>query len=114
MSITLIRNYLKFILSIKNSAKPVLRQLYSIAKNDVRTTTGANLRNILLKTTLLNVDDLQPSTVQQIRYKEIKDEDMWRIPIIQEALDMKYGDINPPDGWTIEELDDIWEFACTE
>ena len=48
-----------------------------------------------MKTTLLNVFDLQPSTVQQIRYKEIKDEDMWRIPIIQEALDMKYGDINP-------------------
>ena len=114
MSITVIRNYLKFILSIKNSTKPVLRQLYSIAKNDVRTTTGANLRNILLKTTLLNVDDLQPSTVQQIRYQEIKDEDMWRIPIIQEALDMKYGDINPPDGWTIEELDEILEFACTE
>ena len=114
MSITLIRNYLKFILSIKNSAKPVLRQLYSIAKNDVRTTTGANLRNILLKTTLLNVDDLQPSIVQQIRYKEIKDEDRWRIPIIQEALDMKYGDINPPDGWTTEELDEILEFACTE
>ena len=114
MSITVIRNYLKFILSIKNSTKPVLRQLYSIAKNDVRTTTGANLRNILLKTTLLNVDDLQLSTVQQIRYKVIKDEDMWRIPIIQDALDMKYGDINPPDGWTTEELDEILEFACTE
>ena len=67
-----------------------------------------------MKTTLLNVFDLQPSTVQQIRYKEIKDEDMWRIPIIQEALDMKYGDINPPDGWTTEELDEILEFACTE
>ena len=114
MSITLIRTYIKFILSIKNSTKPVLRQLYCIAKNDVRTTTGANLRNILLKTTLLNVDDLQPSTVQQIRYKAIKYEDMWRIPIIQEALDMKYGDINPPDGWTTEELNDILEFACTE
>ena len=49
MSITVIRNYLKLILSIKKSTKPVLRQLYSIAKNDVRTTTGANLRNILLE-----------------------------------------------------------------
>ena len=52
--------------------------------------------------------------MQQIRYQDIKDEDMWSIPIIQEALDMKYGDINPPDGWTIEELDEILEFACTE
>ena len=33
MSITLIRNFLGFINKIKQSAKPVLRQLYSIAKD---------------------------------------------------------------------------------
>ena len=48
MSITLIRNFLKFITSIKTSNKPVLRQLYGITKADVRTTTGSNLRNILI------------------------------------------------------------------
>ena len=114
MSTTLIRNFLKFILSIRNSTKPVLRQLYSITKSDVRTTTGSNLRNILMLTNLKSVDDLLPETVHEIRYKEIKKEDMWRIPIIMEAMDIKSGDINPPDGWTTEEIDEILEYVCTE
>ena len=43
MSITLIKNFLNFINKVR--PKPVLRQLYSIAKVDVRTVTGSNLRN---------------------------------------------------------------------
>ena len=97
MSITLIRNILSFINKIKQSAKPVLRQLYNIAKNDVRTITGSNLRNILLQTGLSSVDD-QLGTVKQIKYEEIREIDKWRIPIIQEAIDIKCGKINPPDG----------------
>ena len=114
MSITLIRNFLKFISSIKNSNKPVLKQLYNITKSDVRTTTGSNLRNILVKTNYLNVDDLHPGIVQDIKYKEIQEGDMWRIPIIKEIMDIKCGETHPPDGWTIEELEEILELACTE
>ena len=114
MSITLIRNFLGFINKIKQSARPVLRQLYSITKDDVRTTTGSNLRNILLQTGLSGVDDLHPGIVKQIKYEEIKEMDMWRIPIIKEAIDIKCGNVNPPDGWTAEELDEILTFACTE
>ena len=114
MSITLIRNFLGFINKIKQSAKPVLRQLYSITKDDVRTTTGSNLRNILLQTGLSGVDDLHPGIVKQIKYEEIKEMDMWRIPIIKEAIDIKCGNVNPPDGWTAEELDEILTFACTD
>ena len=110
MSIRVIRN---FISSIRNSPIPVLRQLYNIVKSDVRTTTGANLRNVLLKTGLSNVDEIDMITVKQIKYKEIKNEDMWRIPIIMEALDIKYGLVNPPEGWSDEELNDVLHHACT-
>ena len=114
MSLTLIRNFLSFINKIKKSSKPVLRQLYEIVKNDVRTTTGSNLRNILLKTSLTSVDNLHPGIVQQIKYEEIREIDKWRVPIIQEAMDIKCGKVNPPVGWTVEELDEILNFACTE
>ena len=113
MSTTLIRNYLKFISSIKKSNKPVLRQLFEIAKADVRTITGSNLRNILLKTDLLNVDDLHPGITQQIKYKEINKLDLWRIPMIKELIDIKCGDNLPPDGWTSDELQEILDFVCT-
>ena len=112
MSKTVIRNLLKF--RVRQSPKPVLRQLYGIVKDDVRTTTGCNLRNILLLTNLTGVDDLLPSMVDQIRYKEIKPMDMWRVPLIKEVIDMKHGDVSPPDGWTNEELEEILDFACTQ
>ena len=114
MSITLVRNFLKFISSIKTSSKPVLRQLYGIAKADVRTTTGSNLRNILVQTNLLHVDDLHLGVVQQIKYREIQDRDKWMIPIIKEVIEIKCGEVKPPDGWTVEEFDDILTYACTE
>ena len=100
MKIALIRNFLNFINKVKQSPKHVLRHLYSIVKADVRTITGSNLRNILLLTSLSSVDDLHPGIVEQIKYKEIQDRDMWGIPIIKESMDIKHGNINLPDGWT--------------
>ena len=108
------RNFLSFISNIKQSQKPVLRQLYSVVKDDVRTTTGSNLRNILLLTSLSSVDDLKPSIVDQIMYQVISDRDKWRVPLIQEAIDMKNGVVNLPDGWTFDELEEIIDFACTQ
>ena len=113
MSTTLVRNFLKFVASLKKSNKPVLRQLFAIAKSDVRTTTGSNLRNILLQTNLLNVDELQPDTVGQIRYKEILEIDKWRISLIREIIDIKFGAIDEPEGWLLEELQDILNVVCT-
>ena len=79
----------------------------------MRTTTGSNLRNILLQTNLLNVDELQPDTVGQIRYKEILEIDKWRISLIREIIDMKCGAIDEPEGWLLEELQDILNVVCT-
>ena len=111
--LTLIGNFLNFIKQVRNSPKQVLRQLYSVTKNDVRSTTGSNLRNILLLTDLSNIDDLQPSTVSKIKYKDMLDRDKWRIPLIKEVMDMKYCNTFP-EGWTQEEMDEILEIACTD
>ena len=79
MSTSVIRNFLNFISRVRHSSKPVLRQLYGIVKYDVRTTTGCNLRNILLLTNLTSVDDLLLSMLDQIKYKEIKALEKWRL-----------------------------------
>ena len=114
MSLTLFRNYLNFIEKVKNSSKKVLRQMYTVAKADVRTTTGSNLRNILLLTNLSSIDDLQPSSLDNIRYHEILEEDTWRITLIKEAIDIKCGHTNLPEGWTFEEFEEIINFACSD
>ena len=114
MRITLMKIFLNFIRSIKDSKKIVLKLLYDIVKEDTRTTTGSNLRNILLLTDCSSVDQLKPSLVQNMKYKQIKVANKWRVTIIKEILDMKYGGTEPPDGWTDEEFDQILQFTWTE
>ena len=110
----LIRNFLGFISKVKNSVKPVLRELYNLAKADVRTTTGCNLRNILLLTNKLQIDDLDLRVAEKIDYHLIDDKDEWRIPVVKELMEIKHGSILPPEGWTKEELDVILKHVCTQ
>ena len=42
------------------------------------------------------------------------DRDKWRIPLIKEVMDMKYGNTTPHESWTQEKFDVILEFACTD
>ena len=86
MKIKLIRDYLGFIGRIKDSEKPVLKQLYDLAKCDVRTTTGSNLRNILLLTDLYDVDDLHPGLVNSMEYHKIEEKVQWRINMVKELI----------------------------
>ena len=114
MSRTILRNYLSFIAEVRKSSKHVLRQLYEVSKNDVRTTTGSNLRNILLLTNLSNPDHLKPSLVNNISYKTINKEDQWRVRLIKELINMKFGGMNIPEEMTMDEVEDILDFACTQ
>ena len=112
--IELIRGYLGFIKRIKNPSKGVLKQLYKLASQDVRTVTGSNLRNILMMTSILNIDQLEPNVVTTIDYHPVKDNNIWRVNMMNELIDIKQGTINPPAGWTTEELDSLWNFISTE
>jgi hypothetical protein len=72
-------------LSKESSTPP---NLYLFASSDVRTVTGSNLRNILLLTDKLKVEDLEPSLEDSIMYHKIEDKDVWRVGMVKELLDM--------------------------
>ena len=110
--IQLIKKFLGFIKRIKESKKPILRNLFNIVKDDVRTTTGNNLRNILLMTNWGSIQDLEPSIVSSIMYNSTKEADKWRLMIIQEIIDMKHGEKHCPEGWTNTDLEEIMNYAC--
>ena len=110
----LMKSYLSFIKRVRESRKPVLRQLYQLVCSDVTTVTGSNLRNILLLTDKLKVDELEPCMVDNIPYHKIKEEDMWRIGMVRELMDIKQGDMLPPEGMSDEDLEHILDFVCTQ
>ena len=114
MKIKLIRNYLGFIKRVRESPKYVLRQLYDLASCDVRTVTGSNLRNILMLTNQLQVGDLDPSVVDNIQYNTIEENEMWKIGLVKELIEMKHGNIQRPEGWSEDDLEDVLNLICTQ
>ena len=73
-----------------------------------------NLKNILLLTDKMTVDQLNPSIVKNIKYYEVEKKDEWRIGMVKEILDVKYGNfLLPADGWSEEDLDMMLNTGCT-
>ena len=114
MKTKIIKNYLGFIRRVEKSPKYVLRQLLDLAREDVTSVTGSNLRNILMQTKLINVKDLHPDVVEGIQYHNLKESEMWRVGIIWELLDIKYGNLSPPAGWTESDMQEILNITCTQ
>ena len=69
-------------------------------------------RNILLMTDCLSIDELKPDTIDKIQHNQILEEDLWRVNIIKEIVNMKYGSLVLPEDWNITELEEILNFAC--
>ena len=59
-----------------------------------------------------SVDELVPSDFQEVKYNEIRDEEMWRVGLVDEITDVKFGDTTI-EGFTMEELNTIMNFICT-
>ena len=87
-------------------------QLLAIIKNDVRSTTGSNLRNILLLTDKMNIDDLRKEHIKEIKYQDADPTSGWKIGFIKEITDVKFNKLEI-ENFSQEELDDILEFLCT-
>ena len=110
----IIKGYLGFIERVRKSSKPVLKQMYQLASRDVRTVTGMNLRNILMLTDKLHVDDLEPSLVDSMAYHRVEENNTWRVGMIKELIDIKHGELLPPEGWSKDDLEALLDFACTQ
>ena len=87
--ILMIKRFLTFLLQIQNSPKKASKFLLETIIKETRSTTGSNLRNILLLTNKSNVHELEPIDAISINYNQISDDEKWTIPIIQELIEMK-------------------------
>ena len=109
----LMKRLISFVDKIRKSRKPVLKQLWDISVGDVRSITGKNMRNILMLTNKMRVEDITRTDVEHIKYHPLGEEDRWTVLIIQEILDMRNGEVEIPGGWNSEYLTAILDHACT-
>jgi hypothetical protein len=107
----LIQRFLNFLKQIQKSSKSVTTMLLNVCKYSVRSTTGSNLRKIMLESGRDDINQLENINIDVIEYHPLSDEDKWKIPIIKEIIDVKHGRMNV-DGFSFEELDEICGHLC--
>ena len=103
------RGFLKFLNSIADGKKDSLKRVLAIMKTDVRSTTGKNLRHLLLKTKNFCIKELW---TQKEPYQAIPSSETWRIKMMKELIDAKSGDLSII--LKKQEIDDLSEFICCE
>ena len=108
---TLVKRYLSFIQKILGSKKSALVSLLNLVKNDTRTTTGSNLRWIMLEASKVNIEEVINQKVE-IYYHEIRDENAWRTKFVEEIVNVRENDLEIP-GFGKPQLDEILEYLCT-
>ena len=102
-----IRNFIQFINKIKNSTKPLLRTLLEAIKYDTRSTTGSNLRGIMLLSSKSNIEDISVNDGDQFPYFPRPEDEDWKAEMLNQLIDEK--DRGCLDKEEIEWLD----YLCT-
>jgi hypothetical protein len=72
---------------IRVSKKPVLKKLLSEIELDVSSTTGRNLRKIMLETGNSRITEVDLSEINDLKYFKLEDEEEWRIEMIKYFLE---------------------------
>ena len=112
LKFVLIERFLSFLNQIVKSKKLIPKQLLSFINNDFRSTTGSNLRNILLLTDKNNIEEICIDDIRKMVFEEIDDREKWKIDFINEISDVKFNQLDV-EHFSREELDEILNFLCT-
>jgi aspartate/glutamate racemase len=107
-----LKRFLSFILQIENSQKTLPKLLLQTVKRDCRSVTGSNLRNILLLTRKDTIEELVPDDAFQMNYIPVMDENKWRIAMIKELIDVKWGKTDI-ENLSDDDIEAIIEEICT-
>ena len=89
-----------------------VRHLARIKENDQRTVLGRTLAALRLH---CKVDDNSTLSAMLVKknlvYKDVPEDEAWRIPLSKELLKCREGVLEAP-GFTSDELDDILRHSC--
>ena len=86
--ILMARRFLNFIYKIRCSKKIAIRSLLRSVELDTRSVTGHNLRCLLLKTGVHQVQSLKPSNVS-VKYRDKPKDDEFRVEFIKEIIEAR-------------------------
>ena len=117
LKVLLLKRFLRFILSISTSDNSACKMLLYTCYRNVRSTTGANVKNIeLAAKEIILLENLQKSihrVVEKLHFEQIPLTETWRIAVLKELALVKQEYLKV-EGFNEEEEDQILRFICSQ
>ena len=95
---------------ISKSGKERVKMLMETSREDVRSVSGSNCRNIMLLVGKSSVADVRKEDVDKIGNFELDSCDSWKVGSIREIIQVKQGLMEVPG---FDELEVILDYLCT-
>ena len=103
--------FVKFHQTNLSCRKPSINMLAKLCENDLRTTYGNNLSKIA-RLCDTNIKDLSTSNVKtNVRYKQLPEDEEWRIPILTELIFARDNNIEI-EGLSRRDINDMISYLC--
>ena len=83
----LLKRFLQFVDKIKTSKKPLLRLLLGLTERNTNSTTGKNLRGIMLLTGKQSIEDIVMMDVDNFSYFPRPEEDEWMLEMTEHLVE---------------------------
>ena len=109
---SLLKRFTNFVHRLSNSSKCVLRHVLSTVKTDCRSTTGNNLRNIMLLVNKISLDDVTSKDLDKQIYAIIPQVDKWKVHLAKEIIEVKNKKLQLQI-LSYKDLDDVLEAIIT-
>ena len=107
----LVKHFLSFIRQIKEGPKDIVKHILKTIQHDVRSTTGNNLRNIMLVTGNTSISHLTIHDACKIKYHPISEDNQWRVGVINDIIDVIHSS-KQIEYMERSELLEILQYAC--
>ena len=96
---------------IEKSSKSAIKMLREEAIKDVRSTTGANYRGIMLLAGETGIDKVNRDSIKKVDYYKVKKEDEWKVKIAADLMDIREG-FSEVEGFQQKEMSDLLDSIC--
>ena len=103
--------FMSFTEKLQSSPKAAVREVYAVVKNDCRSVTGGNLRNIILECIVDPSRPYSDVSIQKKQFFPIPPDAEWKISLIKDLMEMR--DCGGDSMWNKEEINDALEYLCT-
>ena len=91
---SLYKRFLKFIENVKYHRKGIVSNMYETISRNVVSTTGYNLRRLMLKTNCNSIEELSQKHLDALSYHPINESNYWRIDALSELIDVRNNTLN--------------------